>query len=614
MRSLAVVIAIWMIAIGALCGSVQAAARGTETERDQMKVLNNMVVELLNRRALVARERQELGFTNPYDGWVFFQTTAKTTAKDRVSVSIDGAPRDKAIIIHSGKGGRVVEAMRCLPKGKHSISIWCEGKPSLEAVVVRAIPELIYCQYPRGPFIEKYGAYDWKFLEKYVFPNANCMTADESILAGHMPEIKAWKEQGKRWVFHASVPGAAAGSPLSVDEAYKYWHEQPGFQQPLIDGIIVDEFGFPVTDPRYKIWAEAIDKIYQDDKLKDKVFYAWTFGYPMSRGEEGKAFVDALARHGGKVAPEYYIAERPTAEEADKTCRWIANQAAEYRKIDPDSGRYIILTLGYMSQPTESLNIDPTVDFKVFLDRQMYMIANDPACSKQYGLMYYLSPYTDEETVRWGSRLFRHYCIEGKKTLLSDELGYTYNLNHIQNPDFEDGLNGWTVSEAEADGITPGHLKGWSWLEGRYPETHLGDKFLLTKRSATKPNAFSQKIVNLKPGRLYSMKMFTGDYQAILSGKCPKFDALAMSIKIDNVDLVAGRCFDQVIDNNYSHHLGKFDDVNKAWMIYHWRVFRAKGTTAMLTITDWESETKPGGPVGQELMHNFIEIQPYYLD
>ena len=38
---------------------------------------------------------------------------------------------------------------------------------------------------------------------------------------------------------------------------------------------------------------------------------------------------------------------------------------------------------------------------------------------------------------------------------------------------------------------------------------------------------------------------------------------------------------------------------------------RADSPTARLTISDWADERTPGGPVGQELMHNFIQVQPY---
>ena len=56
---------------------------------------------------------------------------------------------------------------------------------------------------------------------------------------------------------------------------------------------------------------------------------------------------------------------------------------------------------------------------------------------------------------------------------------------------------------------------------------------------------------------------------------------------------------------------GEFKGGRSYYMNYHWRVFRAKGTTARLAVSDWKSEHEPGGPVGQELMFNFVEVQPY---
>ncbi len=47
------------------------------------------------------------------------------------------------------------------------------------------------------------------------------------------------------------------------------------------------------------------------------------------------------------------------------------------------------------------------------------------------------------------------------------------------------------------------------------------------------------------------------------------------------------------------------------WMNYHWRVFRAKDTTAKLTVKDVNNDNESNCHIGQELMYNFIEIQPY---
>ncbi len=35
---------------------------------------------------------------------------------------------------------------------------------------------------------------------------------------------------------------------------------------------------------------------------------------------------------------------------------------------------------------------------------------------------------------------------------------------------------------------------------------------------------------------------------------------------------------------------------------------------ATLTVSDWATDTQPGGPLGQELIYNFIEVQPYLED
>jgi hypothetical protein len=48
------------------------------------------------------------------------------------------------------------------------------------------------------------------------------------------------------------------------------------------------------------------------------------------------------------------------------------------------------------------------------------------------------------------------------------------------------------------------------------------------------------------------------------------------------------------------------------WITYHWKVFRAKGPTAKLTVSDWPGAGKPAGPFGQEQTFNFLEIQPYH--
>ena len=71
-----------------------------------------------------------------------------------------------------------------------------------------------------------------------------------------------------------------------------------------------------------------------------------------------------------------------------------------------------------------------------------------PSFQDLYGLQEYLSSYADEELLRWAHQLFRHYCIEGKRTRFSDD---PYLLPHLQNPDFANGLDGWQIEPAHSD-------------------------------------------------------------------------------------------------------------------------------------------------------------------
>ena len=49
-------------------------------------------------------------------------------------------------------------------------------------------------------------------------------------------------------------------------------------------------------------------------------------------------------------------------------------------------------------------------------------------------------------------------------------------------------------------------------------------------------------------------------------------------------------------------------------MNYRLIVFRAEAEQANLVISDWTSDTEPGGPIGQETITNFIEIMPWLPD
>ena len=143
---------------------------------------------------------------------------------------------------------------------------------------------------------------------------------------------------------------------------------------------------------------------------------------------------------------------------------------------------------------------------------------------------------------------------------------------------------------------------------GRPPDPeHIGDTFLWMRRSAKGPNTFSQTIKDLEPGRLYSMKMFSCDYQDLVNPKAKKREeatGFTGSVILGGVEVDARRSFTEMYCSTPEPKI-------PVWITYHWKVFRAKGSTAKVMVSDWPSEKESSVLFGQEQIFNFLEIQPY---
>jgi hypothetical protein len=318
---------------------------------------------------------------------------------------------------------------------------------------------------------------------------------------------------------------------------------------------------------------------------------------------------------GNRVAWERYMEEQRTEKEAlNYLDQGITSELEKYWLTSlPDAVEHTIMTFGnYLSAPPCNLNSDPSVDFKVWMDMQYNLVATDPRFFGLYGLMEWTSGYADEEVVRWVAKLYRHYGIEGKTELLSRSCGYTYKLPHLQNPDFAEGLKGWEVKPAEEGSIASRKFDGFSALQGRYPPSAKGDAFAWMKQSPKAPNLLSQEVKDLIPGRLYSVKLISGDFRELTNGKSQE-KRHALQLRLDNVQLVPDRCFVTVMQGSHWAEVKPFDAKNPYWINYHRQVFRAKERTAKLTISDWDNDTEPGS-VGQELAVNDVELQPYLED
>jgi hypothetical protein len=583
------------------------------------KSLNNLVTEVVNLAALPSRAYQEVPFTNPRAGWIFVSSTAEVKGEtDAAFLAVDGE-KDSAVIFHRWGDPAVRETMRFLAAGEHKLRIWSEpgtdgALPTLRNLVVRAIPEIQYCAFPAKAH-SGYGGYDMNFLARGILANVNTIVGSGNEL--WKSEQKAWKERGGKWLLEQNIPTLLnlpdMPKPFTAEYAYNWWTKSAGFQNPYLDGVVADEFGLG-DDPSFNGYAAAVERIAKEERFKNRVVYAWVYG-PVHQNTLSMKFSQAILAAGYKIAGEVYLREPPAEADAQKLIEGgLGPEMVNWNKAFPGFANSFIVVLGFLAAPPESLDVNPNVDFKVFLDMQFNCLANAPEWAGLYGVMVYKSTYADEETLRWAGRLFRHYCIEGNTDLLSARYGYTYRLDHIQNADFADGTKGWTISPAEEGSVKAMSHEGYSWLEGRYSRTPEGDTFLWMKRSATKPNSFRQEIGKLVPGRLYSMKMITSDYQELVSGKSTK--ALhAVSIRLKGAEMLSEPRTSLQAAVGSMHDLGQFRGrKNPLWLNYYDHVFRAQAEKATLEISDWADEKNPGGPAGQELMYNFIEVQPYFED
>ncbi len=596
---------------------------------DGTEVLNNLVAELLNVKPAQTEALKEYTFTNPRDGWVFISSTAETRGTDRTLVSVDSTDKNNAAIVHASETDNTLEAMRYLPQGSHKLYVHCEGTARLSHMVVRAIPEMMVAGlgYRAGgekywplvagqhvPILPCFGHYNMAYLDRIGLLDSMNVLIEQYVVPENAAHVRNWRDQGKKLIVRYGMSTIFQSDEPTVDSIFKAWTENRGLAGDGYDGIIADEFsglghGGVGRNPLY---SQAVKKLAQDPAFKGKVFYPYCM--PMYHCDLATDMLKSVVDAGYMWAEEKYLIEQPTEESARSYIdSQLRQNVLHYERVFPGAARHMITNLGFMSAPPLMLNVEPGVDYKVYMDMQMHLLANDPVLFGLYGIQWYHNGYADEEYLRWSAKLFRHYGIEGRKERLTKD---PYILPHITNADFDEGKSGWTLQPAEDGGISIEHAAGYGTLQTRAggDERKVGDNFLVTRRSAKAPNRVSQQIRQLTPGRTYSVKMFTADYGNFKKGKS-KDQAHHISITIGGVDLSPEKEFHQRFPTTLAGSVyGPFNRENRFHLTYHRVVFRARATEAVLTLSDWVSDNDPGGAVGQELMYNFIEVQSYLDD
>ncbi|MCP4643185.1 MAG: hypothetical protein GY851_22245 [bacterium] len=559
-------------------------------EYADLKVRNNFVTDLLTAR-LSEADATNHAFVNPRDGWVFIQATGSDAAPS-VRLNDETDP----LVWRTNPETGAFEAMQRMAEGNHTLRVTNSEPGSLS---VRTVPEIAYCYYPGAPHITPYGPYDWDYVTRNVLPHVNTLI---TTTGGTDDEFTQWLSEGRQWIANSSLPGLSDETPPTIDEVYQVWADVQGATKPGYGGIIVDEF-LAKGPEFYTVWGDALRKLHELPTFADRAFYAWCGGDVFSLGGCGD-FFDLVVDLGDRFSWEKYLHEAATEEEAlSMLIRELRVPMQAWQKQSPGVERHLVMCLGYLCAPPESLNRDPGVDYHVFMDMQFQFLATDPSFWNLYGVMEYMSSYADEESIRWAHKLFRHYCIDGNRTRLTEG---PYVLPHLVNPDFAEDLNGWTVEAAEDDTVDIGAMEGYSHLHGRYPRTTQGDRFCRMQRAAKAPNRVKQTLKDLKPGRLYSLKLISSDI-----GQLDMHQTVSIQIDIEGVEMLPEYGFEHTYPINYAHTLAPYTREHPAYFTFRRVVFRPRADTAVLTLSDWASPTDPGGAIGQHTAFNFVEVQPF---
>jgi hypothetical protein len=579
------------------------------------KKRNNLVSELLEVAA-ISKSGNSFKFTRPGEGWVFLSAAYK--GKGKLRILLDNASGGAPAVLYAADSAAALsqfaEAVHRVAKGEHKIRVDCEGDVRVDKLVVKLIPELVHCGL-NSSSIKSYGPFDLEFLKKDVLPNVTTLIVSPRITLADSV-IDDWHRQGKKFIGEVGLNREGRTGAMNFQFYTKFLDAAP-----FLDGLIINEFGMnrivrrpdPVRQEqaatRHRPYEEAFRQMRADARYRDKVVYGYFggSGNVVNYDETGKTFVRTLIDLKYPIALERYLYERPSEERSAAALRTFVDGIADWEAREPGAKQNMLLTLGLFNAPPGGINKLPNVDFHVWMDRQMNVVANHPVLAGLAGLNWWTSAQADEDSVRFVGKLYRHYAIEGKTEILTRDPLF---LTHIRNADFEDGVEGWTVHAAEEGGIAPKSFPRYGRIEGRYPRDRepIGDKFLWMKRSAKGPNTFSQTIKDLQPGRLYSMKMFTCDYKDLTNPRkkqSQEANKFIGSVVLEGVELDPKRSFMEMYASNPEPRI-------PVWITYHWKVFKALGPTAKLIVSDWPGVKNPPATFGQEQTFNFVELQPYH--
>ena len=552
-------------------------------DRGNIKQMNNLVAEVFNQSVKNTPAPQSFTFVNPRDGWVF---VAFTTGAPTPGLTVTIGDHDTVITATTDR----LEAFRELPMGEHRITV--SGNNSDARLLVRSIPEIFNYPPCADSRVKENGSYDWDFMKKHV------LYAVTTLNGGALPgeALREAKALGLKWLANFNV--APVDDPANVQDRME---EHAGMTQPQYDGFTSDELFFGrVTIDNY---TKALRLLRNPE---NRLIYTWIVGKPSISSLHTDFMSASLNASRGRARLLFEAYCHPQADEK-AAAAYLDNMIGEtmrrFNAFLPNAAAGTGIIFGNFNQiPIISLEHNPAVDFKYYLDMQVNLVANSPDFKDLATTGFWGTYYGDEELVRWSFKLMRHYAVEGNKDMLSTRYGFRYNPGFLTNSDFADGMNGWVSSPAAEGSIRADTIAGYGKnSQGRWGGGNAGDTVCVMTRSAEGPNRISQTAHGLEVGKAYCLQFVTANFGDV-TGKKYNPRRYGIDVELGGAEILGDKGFVH-IDRRDTGRYERNDNVAKINL--NRIIFRAKSPTQVIAFNDEKAIP------GEELIINFIQLKPY---
>ncbi len=462
-----------------------------------------------------------------------------------------------------------------LPAGEYEFQL----TGSAGAVCIGAVSETMLYPVANGPLLPGLKPMDQEHCRKYIFPNYALYVGRGDYLSAE--ELQSILRSRHHRMFESLSAKTFYENPLDREAVSKFllnrsaYHGNPS----LSPGIIVDEIENNIALSRQR--GADLAAIFPD--LSNRNFYIWICGLVVLNNAHTANYLQqtGLSAENVRHVFEIYLPSRMTKTDAVAEIERRFEYLKNLRNMSPETYG---VNLSYASLPYRiTYDLHPGVNYKYYMDLQFFRLANDPDFDGIPLVGYWGDHYADREIARFAGELVRHYVINGKTELFSEQFGYSYAPGHLKNPDFEQGMAHWACR---------GNIRRESvFLFGRDVQRRSdggreGDSFAVLKRGS-QPNELKQQAKNLRPGELYSLTCLSGNLASL---RGTNHDAISLSCRIEGGEIIPE------LSEHGKPENGRFDKL----------VFRAQRSDPWIVFSD-ETHSE-----GTEAYLNFVSLMPFF--